>query len=556
MMTNREETQSPEATDQPISNSPEPNAEEQKSRQERRRAEKKTTRKDGRDKAHGKETQHTCGVCEEDTEVKTRIRCTQCMQYIHKRYECSRLKKSRRKKAIQNKLWKCINCKDPTKKHGMIRSCGMCGRCIKNGVDCLKCNECNKSIHKQHRCSDLQPTEQKRINRLNWRCKGCIEKEEESEERRKQTQQPEIPIEYMYQRKNPNKSTKPIITMQWNADSLKTKKEELKEFLNKYNIDIFLIQETKMLETDKIPDFPGYTILSKPRKQFPGNHMNRGGGLLIGIRNKLPYREIKNMELRDKEDALTESQTIEIPIKEGETWRITNIYIPSERTGDIRGSTKETIVTTKHWPKGINDMIAGDINAHAARWDKQMDRAENHRGLEKKRGEMIVEWLMENDMDTINSRGQTTHVDRKTKRNSSPDVTIINTQQKENYNWQLTEKLSSSDHKPILITRYISDGICLVNTKEKYKWNLEKGDMAAYRDKIESEIPKTYEGKELIKLERIWNKTLIKAARQKIPKKKSNIQSKPALSKEVKEEMKLRDKYPQAGRNGLNNVQK
>ena len=73
-----------------------------------------------------------------------------------------------------------------------------------------------------------------------------------------------------------------------------------------------------------------------------GNETNRGGGLLTGIRNTVPYREIKGDNLRDKEDGITEWQTIEIPLAEKEKWRLTNIYIPSERTGDERGSTEES----------------------------------------------------------------------------------------------------------------------------------------------------------------------------------------------------------------------
>ena len=135
--------------------------------------------------------------------------------------------------------------------------------------------------------------------------------------------------------------------LQWNADSFLSKKEEFREVIKEKDIDIFLIQETKMIATDKAPNFPGYTILNKPRKQPAGKEKNRGGGLLIGIRNTIPYRDIKNNNLRDKDDGITEWQTIEIPISQKEKWRITNVYIPSERAGDVRGSQNETVLSTR-----------------------------------------------------------------------------------------------------------------------------------------------------------------------------------------------------------------
>ena len=79
-------------------------------------------------------------------------------------------------------------------------------------------------------------------------------------------------------------------------------------------VDIFLIQETKLVAKDKTPKFPGYTVLRRDRLQQKGMEKNRGGGLLIGIKDNFPLREAK-IDLQDKEDEITESLSKEFQQK-------------------------------------------------------------------------------------------------------------------------------------------------------------------------------------------------------------------------------------------------
>ena len=64
--------------------------------------------------------------------------------------------------------------------------------------------------------------------------------------------------------------------LQWNADAITAKIQPLRDYLIEMNVDIFLIQETKLVKKDKTPTFPGYTILRKDRRQFKGKENNRG----------------------------------------------------------------------------------------------------------------------------------------------------------------------------------------------------------------------------------------------------------------------------------------
>ena len=63
--------------------------------------------------------------------------------------------------------------------------------------------------------------------------------------------------------------------LQWNADGVRGKKMELKEFLRTRDIHVALIQETKLREDSRTPIFPGYTSIRLDRPRG-----GAGGGLL------------------------------------------------------------------------------------------------------------------------------------------------------------------------------------------------------------------------------------------------------------------------------------
>ena len=118
--------------------------------------------------------------------------------------------------------------------------------------------------------------------------------------------------------------------MQFNIDSLLSKVEELKAFVKKHQIDVFAIQETKMIITDRTPCIPRYTIVRRDRSQPKGKEKNRGGGLLIGVRDTISFKQSR-FEIREKRDKTTEWDSIEIPTHNGQKLRITNVYVPPEK---------------------------------------------------------------------------------------------------------------------------------------------------------------------------------------------------------------------------------
>ena len=137
-----------------------------------------------------------------------------------------------------------------------------------------------------------------------------------------------------------------LTMMQWNADAISSKKEEFKNFILENKIDIYLLQETKLTPKDSTPSIPGYTVVRKDREQLVGQEKARGGGVLIGIRDTIPFRQA-NFEIRSEDDKITEWATIEIPVRGKSKIRITNLYIPpaSSNPGMISN------VKTHKWPQ-------------------------------------------------------------------------------------------------------------------------------------------------------------------------------------------------------------
>ena len=75
--------------------------------------------------------------------------------------------------------------------------------------------------------------------------------------------------------------------LHWNANSIQYKSCELTQVLNKYNIDICMINKTKLIKKDKIY-FPNYKMLRKEREGDV-----RGGGLIILIKHDIKFSLIQ-----------------------------------------------------------------------------------------------------------------------------------------------------------------------------------------------------------------------------------------------------------------------
>ena len=384
----------------------------------------------------------------------------------------------------------------------------------------LSCTTCDAKFHLHLRCSGMTRKQEERLDKSRWSCDGCNGLVANPHPTPLQSD------EINYSSKDPNNTTNKLIILQWNADSLLSKKEELKNFVQDNDIDIYVVQETKMKPNDTTPTIPGYTIVRKDREQKMGQHNTAGGGVLIGIRDTIPFRQC-NIQARGEGDTTTEWATIEIPVKGKNKIRLTNLYIPPVTSNP----TAAPYVTPNAWPNKDYDIILGDINAHSILWDSKVSPDD--------RGEAVEEWLANNSMHVLNT-GESTRYSRNTDSDSAPDVSIVHTSRLDKFTWKVVQDLQS-DHRPLIITYEDTFNMPKVNTTPLYKWNLKKADWVSYEQHINDKIPAHYKAKNINKLTNILCKSIVTSANKNIGKKKVDHRTKPWMTDELKAEIHNRN---------------
>jgi ribonuclease HI len=518
-------------------------------------------------------TKPPCYKCGDPTpDVKQPAICKQCHRHSHKsKVDCAGYKRFTLDKMIAANTWECLDCRagrsqvtqgeqghaeeEPqSTSSGMQGStqstadadedapyvlptpekCNTCTRKVKK--EFLACNGCKKQFHKQEKCSGLSKAQITKLNRKTWICEGC----EGIDATEMPAFDPDISIEY---RTSDKKTHKKLVILQWNANSEKTKRPELKEFLEENNIDIFFLQETKLNKFDSTPKYKDYTILRQDRIQKKGNERNRGGGLLIGVHKRVYYRQL-HLDIRNSNDEITESMTIEIPTTGKQKLRFTNIYAPPVRnTQSEAARQRKAEFAPDKWPVKPYDCIFGDVNAHSSLWDKTVmedQSRSNHRG------ELLENWSADNNMSCINT-GDATHTSGIQGFQSAPDTSFVHSSQLDKFTWSVLDDLGS-DHKPIIIVYESDVAVPKANDKPKYKWRLSEAKWEDFTQQVEDNIPTTYKSRSLKRLEKTLKKAIINAANKTVGKKKVGTNVKPWLTKEIKEKIKVRNRLRKTAR--------
>jgi len=132
--------------------------------------------------------------------------------------------------------------------------------------------------------------------------------------------------------------------------------------MQKEDIDIAIIQETKLHSPNKTPHISNYTCVRHDRKD-EGN-VHTGGGLIFYIKANLPFVPTSSSSPQN-----IEYQSIKIPLTSYKFLTITNIYIP-QRTASTTQQTEDANITTLltqvfNIP---NSLICRDANAHSNVW--------------------------------------------------------------------------------------------------------------------------------------------------------------------------------------------
>ena len=161
-------------------------------------------------------------------------------------------------------------------------------------------------------------------------------------------------------------------------------------------------QKTRILNSET-------SVLSDMIDQCRGK---REWGRMIYTRKHIPYK-ISHPQANNS--SAIEKQTIEIPTPNGQTFTVSNWYLPPENShyvqrtnnslSELQPDTKEHVV------------ICADVNAHYTAW--------NQTANPNTRGEYLANAAMDANSTFLNDPEQPTRQDLATGALSSPDVAII-----------------------------------------------------------------------------------------------------------------------------------
>ena len=176
----------------------------------------------------------------------------------------------------------------------------------------LTCQSCNRLYHQS--CSGISSRavlEQYIHGNAKWTCPDC-------ELIQNQTP-PTIPV-FVEETPEAGKVEGTIKTslriMQYNADTVSTKWLELQDRLIADDIDICLVQETKLSKGSQLKTPDGYEMRHADR-----GLRNAGGGLLCLIRKGIIFEELHKVTLE-----ATETHSIKVRLDKRDWIYITNVY--------------------------------------------------------------------------------------------------------------------------------------------------------------------------------------------------------------------------------------
>ena len=185
--------------------------------------------------------------------------------------------------------------------------------------------------------------------------------------------------------------------MQWNANAISTKLVELKTQLHNADIDVCLIQESKLEKGNPDPFVQGYVTMRADRK-------TRGRGLVALVRDSIKWEKLAINEKNG-----TEVASLRVKMKKKEWVQITNVYCrPANSAGE------EVNLETEIIPAASNSFICGDFNCHNELWDP-FQPADS-------RGEELLDWTLEKELTILNDGKNHTRNNPQNGNESVPDV--------------------------------------------------------------------------------------------------------------------------------------
>ena len=291
---------------------------------------------------------------------------------------------------------------------------------------------------------------------------------------------------------NNNNSTN-VNTLQYNINGIMNKCEELLHYMEKNNIQVAAIQETKLTINSKPKKTPNYTLVRKDRG------VNKGGGLAFLVHRDVNFTLEQEPAILEQDQHL-ESMTICIPGKENNHLYIRNVYIPPQSSCS-QGYVPP--LNQLYDGLGPSSMVLGDLNAHHELWLSQ--------STPDTRGNNLVDSISGLNYGIINE-DQPTRVTPLA--STAPDLSIVSTNIIPYTTWRVENKLSS-DHLPIIISLTVE--LKKFNAQNFTFMNFAKADWPQFKTSTEKAFANARLVRDVHKAEKFFRNTLLSAAKETIP---------------------------------------
>ena len=378
---------------------------------------------------------------------------------------------------------------------GPVFPCPVCTRNVTYQGVSYKCNRCAGWVHKK--CSG-NLTEGQYRNDKNWTCSACLQPPPQSP--------PPTPP-------TPPKNDS-FTVLQLNANGIGNKLVELGVLMEKENVKVAAIQESKLSTRSKTPFIQNYTTVRKDRAQ------GQGGGLVFFIHNSISFTKRPSQSSSSRDPHLEE---LTISVTVGNTdLLITNVYIPPTSSCSSGYQPK-----MEHLVTSTDSLVLGDFNAHHTSW---------HSRSTDTRGRNLADIINGSDFGILNW-DTPTRVPSNAEP-SSPDVSLASASFITSSHWQTLTSLSS-DHLPILIRLQMSPSPSPAS-RHSYV-NLKKADWKKYAEEVDAELSKRDLPTDCQKHEKIFRAVLLKAASHHIPTGRHRVHQEPTPA-EILTMMEDRDK--------------
>ena len=232
----------------------------------------------------------------------------------------------------------------------------------------------------------------------------------------------------------------------WNANGLRNKIEQLKNFIYEHNIDIMLINETKFTSRNNC-NIQGYKTLRADR--ISTGTKNPGGGIAIFVKNGIPSSEITyNKNSND-------FQVIGVKIKK---LTVYSVY--------VKNNSLDTSVLDDLFKSNIKVIVAGDFNARHQIWNCNKSNVN---------GTSLKNYIKNRDYSLLYPDQHTFYPSNHRNKPSTLDLALI--KNTSNVKIEVVNDLDS-DHLPIIID--LNAKIKL--NKPKTFYNYAKADWKKFRN--------------------------------------------------------------------------